>query len=212
MGRGSYFISGLLIFPKSHPEDYEIPEETLPQPFGPTKQDMQSDTDKLPLSSSQGDEISDTVKLPLSSSQVGCSFSKTVNGERFFNVLEHGVIPYVSLYKWHLSCYCIWSFPTPRHIFYRLHALCAYIRCLFVAPCMLVMWPSFDVILADLVSVVIPLLELKKATKDGWGCRGSEGLSTEVSSMQHQQLPFPPEPIVPSATKRRGFNSQSLVL
>ncbi|CAN6690902.1 hypothetical protein ACFX2I_007790 [Malus domestica] len=53
----------------------------------------------------------------------------------------------------------------PRHIFYRLHALCAYIRCLFVALCMLVMWPSFDVILADQVSVVIPLLKLKKATK-----------------------------------------------
>ncbi|KAM1805190.1 hypothetical protein ACFX12_030969 [Malus domestica] len=53
----------------------------------------------------------------------------------------------------------------PRHIFYRLHALCAYIRCLSVALCMLFMWPSFDVILADQVSVVIPLLRLKKATK-----------------------------------------------
>ncbi|KAM2606434.1 hypothetical protein TB2_035115 [Malus domestica] len=114
--------------------DYEIPEETLPQPFGPTKQDMQSDTDKLPLSSSQGDEIQIRSSFP-------CHHLR------------------------HLSCYCIWSFPTPGHIFYRLHALCAYIRCLFVAPCMLVMWPSFDVILADLVSVVIPLLELKKATK-----------------------------------------------
>ncbi|CAN6694223.1 unnamed protein product [Malus baccata var. baccata] len=53
----------------------------------------------------------------------------------------------------------------PRHIFYRLHALCAYIRCLSVALCMLFMWPSFDVILADQVSVVIPLLRLEKATK-----------------------------------------------
>ncbi|CAB4309828.1 unnamed protein product [Prunus armeniaca] len=53
----------------------------------------------------------------------------------------------------------------PRHIFYRLHALCAYLRCLFVAVCVLVMWPSFDVILADQVSVVIPLLKLKKSTK-----------------------------------------------
>ncbi|KAM1168467.1 hypothetical protein ACFX19_030897 [Malus domestica] len=53
----------------------------------------------------------------------------------------------------------------PRHIFYRLHALCAYIWCLFVALCMLFMWPLFDVILADQVSVVIPLLKLKKATK-----------------------------------------------
>ncbi|XP_008229491.1 PREDICTED: alpha-1,3/1,6-mannosyltransferase ALG2-like [Prunus mume] len=53
----------------------------------------------------------------------------------------------------------------PRHIFYRLHALCAYLRCLFVAVCVLVMWPAFDVILADQVSVVIPLLKLKKSTK-----------------------------------------------
>ena len=30
---------------------------------------------------------------------------------------------------------------------------------------MLLMWPSFDVILADQVSVVIPLLKLKKSTK-----------------------------------------------
>ncbi|OIT29171.1 sucrose synthase 2 [Nicotiana attenuata] len=39
----------------------------------------------------------------------------------------------------------------PRHIFYRLHAVCAYLRCLFVALCLLLMWPSFDVILADQV-------------------------------------------------------------
>ncbi|KAM1044579.1 hypothetical protein ACFX2J_035487 [Malus domestica] len=45
---------------KSHPEDYELPEETLPQPFNRTKQDMRSDTVKLPLSSFQGDEISET--------------------------------------------------------------------------------------------------------------------------------------------------------
>ncbi|CAN6694216.1 unnamed protein product [Malus baccata var. baccata] len=53
----------------------------------------------------------------------------------------------------------------PRHIFYRLHALCGYIRCLSIALCKLFTWPSFDVILADQVSVVIPLLRLKKATK-----------------------------------------------
>lgn len=53
----------------------------------------------------------------------------------------------------------------PRHIFYHLHALCAYLRCLYVALCVLVMWPSFDVILADQVSVVIPLLKLKKSAK-----------------------------------------------
>ncbi len=53
----------------------------------------------------------------------------------------------------------------PRHIFYRFHALCAYLRCIFVALCVLFMWPSFDVILADQVSVVVPLLKLKKSTK-----------------------------------------------
>nr|QFX66088.1 hypothetical protein [Camellia sinensis] len=58
----------------------------------------------------------------------------------------------------------------PRHVFYHLHAACAYLRCLFVALCVLFMWPSFDVILADQVSVVIPLLKLKKSTKVVFYC------------------------------------------
>ncbi|MBA0791936.1 hypothetical protein Gohar_016477 [Gossypium harknessii] len=58
----------------------------------------------------------------------------------------------------------------PRHIFYRLHAVCAYLRCIFVALCVLFMWPSFDVILADQVSVVIPLLKLKRSTKVVFYC------------------------------------------
>ena len=53
----------------------------------------------------------------------------------------------------------------PRHIFYHFHALCAYLRCIFVALCVLFMWPTFDVVLADQVSVVIPLLKLKKSMK-----------------------------------------------
>ncbi|KAK2641811.1 hypothetical protein Ddye_023574 [Dipteronia dyeriana] len=53
----------------------------------------------------------------------------------------------------------------PRHIFYRRHAVCAYLRCIFIALCVLLKWSSFDVILADQVSVVIPLLKLKKSTK-----------------------------------------------
>nr|XP_048321392.1 alpha-1,3/1,6-mannosyltransferase ALG2-like isoform X1 [Ziziphus jujuba var. spinosa]XP_048321393.1 alpha-1,3/1,6-mannosyltransferase ALG2-like isoform X1 [Ziziphus jujuba var. spinosa] len=53
----------------------------------------------------------------------------------------------------------------PRHIFYCLHALCAYLWCLYVALCVLVMWSSFDVILADQVSIVIPLVKLKKSAK-----------------------------------------------
>ncbi|KAL4273526.1 hypothetical protein GQ457_13G004370 [Hibiscus cannabinus] len=58
----------------------------------------------------------------------------------------------------------------PRHIFYRLHAICAYLRCIFVALCVLFMWPSFDVILADQVSVVIPLLKLKRSSKVVFYC------------------------------------------
>lgn len=58
----------------------------------------------------------------------------------------------------------------PRHVFYRFHALCAYLRCIFVALCVLFLWPSFDVILADQVSVVIPLLKLKKSMKVVFYC------------------------------------------
>ncbi|KAL9236472.1 hypothetical protein vseg_011139 [Gypsophila vaccaria] len=58
----------------------------------------------------------------------------------------------------------------PRHIFYRLHAVCAYIRCIFVALCILLMWPSYDVILADQVSIVIPLLKLKRSMKVVFYC------------------------------------------
>lgn len=58
----------------------------------------------------------------------------------------------------------------PRHVFYRFHALCAYLRCIFVALCVLFLWPSFDVILADQVSVVIPLLKLKKSMKAVFYC------------------------------------------
>lgn len=53
----------------------------------------------------------------------------------------------------------------PRHIFYCLHAVCAYLRCIFVALCVLFLYPSFDIILVDQVSVVIPLMKLKKLSK-----------------------------------------------
>ncbi|KAK9199085.1 hypothetical protein WN944_014272 [Citrus x changshan-huyou] len=53
----------------------------------------------------------------------------------------------------------------PRHFFYRLHALCAYLRCLFVALCVLLRLSSYDVIIADQVSVVIPVLKLRSSTK-----------------------------------------------
>ncbi|XP_057522821.1 uncharacterized protein LOC130802775 [Amaranthus tricolor] len=58
----------------------------------------------------------------------------------------------------------------PRHIFYRLHAVCAYLRCIFVALCVLFMWPSFDVILVDQVSAVIPVLKLKRSMKVVFYC------------------------------------------
>nr|XP_029120030.1 alpha-1,3/1,6-mannosyltransferase ALG2 isoform X2 [Elaeis guineensis] len=53
----------------------------------------------------------------------------------------------------------------PRHIFYHFHAVCAYLRCMFVALCVLFLWPSFDIILADQVSVVIPLMKIRRSMK-----------------------------------------------
>ncbi|KAK9116028.1 hypothetical protein Sjap_014975 [Stephania japonica] len=58
----------------------------------------------------------------------------------------------------------------PRHILYHFHAVCAYIRCLFVALCVLLSWPSFDVIFTDQVSVIIPLLKAKKSSKVVFYC------------------------------------------
>ncbi|XP_042042858.1 alpha-1,3/1,6-mannosyltransferase ALG2-like isoform X1 [Salvia splendens] len=58
----------------------------------------------------------------------------------------------------------------PRHIFYRLHSVCAYLRCIFVALCVLFLYPSFDIILVDQVSVVIPLMKLKKLSKVVFYC------------------------------------------
>ncbi|XP_020248675.1 alpha-1,3/1,6-mannosyltransferase ALG2-like [Asparagus officinalis] len=53
----------------------------------------------------------------------------------------------------------------PRHIFYRFHAVCAYLRCIFVAICVLLFWSSFDIVLADQVSVIVPLMKFKRSTK-----------------------------------------------
>ncbi|KZV30863.1 hypothetical protein F511_37096 [Dorcoceras hygrometricum] len=58
----------------------------------------------------------------------------------------------------------------PRHIFYRLHAVCAYLRCIFVALCVFFLYPTFDIILVDQVSIVIPLMKLKKASKVVFYC------------------------------------------
>lgn len=71
----------------------------------------------------------------------------------------------------------------PRHIFYRLHAVCAYLRCMFVALCLLFMWPSFDIILADQVSVVIPILKLKKSAKVVFYCHFPDLLLAQHTTM-----------------------------
>ncbi|CAN6249927.1 unnamed protein product [Urochloa humidicola] len=71
----------------------------------------------------------------------------------------------------------------PRHVFYRFHAVCAYLRCIFVALCVLLWWPSFDVILADQVSVVIPLLKLKASSKIVFYCHFPDLLLAQHTTM-----------------------------
>lgn len=53
----------------------------------------------------------------------------------------------------------------PRHYFNRFHAFCAYIRCVYVAICMILLWPKFDIVFADQVSAVIPVLKMKRGSK-----------------------------------------------
>ncbi|RCV08839.1 hypothetical protein SEVIR_1G365800v4 [Setaria viridis] len=71
----------------------------------------------------------------------------------------------------------------PRHVFYRFHAVCAYLRCIFVALCVLLWWPSFDVILVDQVSVVIPLLKLKASSKIVFYCHFPDLLLAQHTTM-----------------------------
>ncbi|CAN6229351.1 unnamed protein product [Urochloa humidicola] len=71
----------------------------------------------------------------------------------------------------------------PRHVFYRFHAVCAYLRCIFVALCVLLWWPSFDVILVDQVSVVIPLLKLKASAKIVFYCHFPDLLLAQHTTM-----------------------------
>ncbi|XP_078438335.1 UDP-Glycosyltransferase superfamily protein isoform X2 [Wolffia australiana] len=71
----------------------------------------------------------------------------------------------------------------PRHIFHRFHAVCAYIRCIFVAFCMLFLGERFDVIIADQVSVVIPILRLKKSTKIVFYCHFPDMLLARHSTL-----------------------------
>ncbi|KAM2606420.1 hypothetical protein TB2_035105 [Malus domestica] len=68
---------------------------------------------------------------------------------------------------------------------------------------MLVMWPSFDVILADQVSVVIPLLELKRATKS---MRDGSNISSYLFHW-NQLFPWPQSGMV-STVKALCFEVQ----
>ncbi|XP_075498128.1 uncharacterized protein LOC142536724 [Primulina tabacum] len=71
----------------------------------------------------------------------------------------------------------------PRHIFYRLHAVCAYLRCIFVALCVFFMYPTFDIILVDQVSVVVPLMKLKKESKVVFYCHFPDLLLAQHTSI-----------------------------
>ncbi len=101
---------------------------------------------------------------------------------------------------------CTGSFPVtvygdflPRHVFHHLHALCAYIRCMYVALCMVLFWPRFDVIFADQVSAVDPVLKLKTSSKvrEAWteplehAWQGLVyGLHYRCSHDDHENFPF----------------------
>ncbi|KAJ1702892.1 hypothetical protein LUZ63_002671 [Rhynchospora breviuscula] len=71
----------------------------------------------------------------------------------------------------------------PRHVLYRFHAICAYIRCIFVALCVVFLWSSFDVVLVDQVSVVIPLLRIKQSTKVVFYCHFPDLLLAKHTTM-----------------------------
>ncbi|KAL5732123.1 hypothetical protein ACHQM5_004777 [Ranunculus cassubicifolius] len=67
----------------------------------------------------------------------------------------------------------------PRHIFYSFHAvLCAYLKCL----CVLLKWPSFDVVLADQVSVVVPLMKIKSSAKVVFYCHFPDLLHAKLTT------------------------------
>lgn len=71
----------------------------------------------------------------------------------------------------------------PRHIFYHFHAVCAYLRCIFVTLCVLFLWPSFDIVLADQVSVVIPLVRIRRSTKIIFYCHFPDLLLAQHTTM-----------------------------
>ncbi|KAK1398578.1 Alpha-1 3/1 6-mannosyltransferase alg2 [Heracleum sosnowskyi] len=59
----------------------------------------------------------------------------------------------------------LYGYFLPRHIFQHFHALCAYLRCIFFWPLHVVYAEIFDIVLVDQVSVVTPLMKLKRSPK-----------------------------------------------
>ncbi|XP_024522119.1 alpha-1,3/1,6-mannosyltransferase ALG2-like isoform X1 [Selaginella moellendorffii] len=91
-------------------------------------------------------------------------FEETVNGKDESFAFFSKVAPRISF------LFFQGSFPVtvygdflPRNVWNKLHAICAYIRCVFVAVCMVLFWPKFDVVLVDQVSAVIPILKIKRS-------------------------------------------------
>ncbi|KAK8968962.1 hypothetical protein KSP40_PGU016165 [Platanthera guangdongensis] len=79
----------------------------------------------------------------------------------------------------------------PRHFFYHFHAVCAYMRCIFVVLCVLLMWSSFDVVLADQVSIVVPLMKLKRSTKVIFYCHFPDLLLAHCKTWLHRMYRKP---------------------
>ncbi|KAK1262271.1 hypothetical protein QJS04_geneDACA008726 [Acorus gramineus] len=79
----------------------------------------------------------------------------------------------------------------PRHVFRRFHAVCAYLRCLYVALRVLLSWPPFDVVLADQVSAVVPLLKLQKSSKVMFYCHFPDLLLARHSTVLRRLYRMP---------------------
>ncbi|KAL3701240.1 hypothetical protein R1sor_019262 [Riccia sorocarpa] len=70
----------------------------------------------------------------------------------------------------------------PRNIFNRLHAVCAYLRCVYVAICMVLFWNTFDVVFVDQVSAVVPVLKMRKSSKVLFYCHFPDMLLAQHST------------------------------
>ncbi|CAN6484694.1 unnamed protein product [Victoria cruziana] len=71
----------------------------------------------------------------------------------------------------------------PRHLFYHFHVVCAYLRCIVVALCVLLFWPEFDVVLIDQVSAVIPIMRIRRLAKIVFYCHFPDMLLAQHSTL-----------------------------